>query len=535
MKSVFFKISTLSVFLFLPGLILLTTNHIHDGSEAFAVIAFSIFLILSPLVFFSKLRNYFLAWTPLAFLIPPYCYLVLIYHSVPGDALISAIVHTSAAQSLEVFLSFGSKILIIPFFGIGYFLLSFSIDKNISISIISRKKLLASLLIFAMFFMGARAALENHAKTPPVFEDYTLNLCFPINLVMSYTRVIRNDGKYGNTLSANGRIPVTYPASKIVVLVVGESVRSDHLEINGYVRNTTPYLENLRTKLISYSDVVSTANSTQNAVPNIVLRKHESGQISLARTFREAGFKTAWFSNQEQEPFAKDAEITDFPESNFDFRMRKDMSLIPLFESFVQQAGSYQFIVLHMIGSHVVYDQRYTGDSKIFQPTLSDIGVTDPVSKNKLEAINSYDNTIIEMDKFMNNIITILNNQDKPAVLMYTSDHGENLFDDDRQFFMHTQFPPTQYDLHVPLLLWMNPAYKKNQPGLEKILTDNSKKQISHRNIFPSLLEIAGINWDGKQETESFASEKFTERKRMVISPKGDGEFDYETFKNKNH
>lgn len=458
----------------------------------------------------------------------------MFYNSVPGDALLSAAINTSAAQTIEVLGMFGWKLVLVPLTTVAYFLIAYSLAFEPRLSGITRKKLLLGLLLYAMLSMGARQVFALKFKVPPLFEEYTANLCFPSNLVLSLTRVLRHQSEMERpTSSVQGRPDATLPLDQpmLVVLIIGESLRSDHLSINGYARNTTPQLAALGKEIITFSDVASTANWTNEAVPNIASRSTASSRVPLVQTFKEAGFRTAWLSHQEPTLLSRIADVSEHAESSADYHLRKDSSLLPLFTSFVSQAGARQFIVLHMIGSHIDYEERYNVDSRVFAPTLFDIGVGVPLVKNKTETINSYDNTIIETDKFIYQVIAILRAQIRPAVLLFTSDHGENLFDDERELFMHAQRIPTHVDTHVPLLVWMNAPYQTLYPAHAPTLQNNTHRKISHTNIFPTILELGGVTWNNQLSTESFASSSFEDKNCTIGSAETGNRLDYDSIK----
>ena len=46
--------------------------------------------------------------------------------------------------------------------------------------------------------------------------------------------------------------------------------------------------------------------------------------------------------------------------------------------------------------------------------------------------------------------IGMLENQGTDAALIYTSDHGEDIFDDPRHLFLHASPVPSYYQLHIP-------------------------------------------------------------------------------------
>ncbi|MBV7538773.1 phosphoethanolamine transferase [Duganella sp. sic0402] len=512
------KALLLAGWLWLPNLAVIGTDHLQNNGDVFALLLLSLMLLAAPLLLAPSWRWYFLLWSPLALLVLPYTYLTLIYSSVPGDALLSSALHTSPAMSWQVASAFGWRVWLVPLILLIYVLLACSLPRSWTLSAPARKRLLAALLLTIMLALLGRQTVAQSVRLPPLLEQSTLNLAFPSGLAMSLARIARQQQGDAGFVSVHGRPPAAGKAPPVlVVLVIGESLRSDHLGINGYPRNTTPLLAALGSELLSFADAASTANWTSQAVPGIVALPLGRQRASLPHTFAEAGFRTAWLSNQETLPFSHGLDVVEHAVSSQDFHLRTDANLLPLFTSFVRQAGPRQFAVLHLIGSHIPYEERYTAVSRIYTPTLRDRGITQPQAQHRQAVINSYDNTVIETDRLLARVIGVLRDDPRPAILLYTSDHGENLFDDARQLFMHAQTGPTRHDIHVPLLVWMNRPYRAAHPAIAWALQANHRKQVSHRDLFTTLLDAGGVRWDGREASHSLASPLYRERPRSVM------------------
>jgi glucan phosphoethanolaminetransferase (alkaline phosphatase superfamily) len=505
----------LAAWLWLPTLCVLATDQVQDAMAAVALLLFSAGMLAFPLVFISRLRTYFLLCAPLALLVAPYCYLTLAYGSVPGDALVAATLHTGLAMSMQVVLSFGWLAAMAPLCVILYLMAALRVDRGWILSVPARKKLAALLLMAVLAAMVARQTLAHSVRLPPLLDQSTTSLAFPSGLASSLWRIWSRADGGAQFASVHGRAAGNDDGT-LVVLVMGESVRSDHLGINGYARATTPRLAALGTELLSFRDVVSRANWTEAAVPGILARPLAQGRASLVHTYKEAGFDTAWLSNQEPFPFASGADVAEFATNTRDYHFRKDADLLPQFTSFIRQAGPRQFVVLHMAGSHIPYEERYDAPARKFVPTMRDLGIGAPRASDRAAVINSYDNTIVELDNFLARIITLLRAQSKPAVLIYTSDHGENLFDDDRALFMHAQRGPTRHDTHVPLLVWMNARYRAAHPQAVQGLLRNQARPISHADMFATVLDLGNVDWDGQDAHRSAASVLYREAPRNV-------------------
>jgi glucan phosphoethanolaminetransferase (alkaline phosphatase superfamily) len=515
MRGDYIKALLLSLWLWLPSLAALGTDQVQGAPAAFSVTLFSLLLLLAPLVLLARLRTYFLVLSPFALLVAPYCYLTLLYHSVPGDALISASIHSNFSLTLQVLRSVGWIVLLVPLALIAYVFMACSIAPTCRLSSETRMRLLAGLLMYAMVAMVSRVFLAHRVNLPPLFEYSTASLAYPSGLALSLQRIYNKHGELENFVSVAGRSEIGNEAL-LVVQVLGESLRSDHLSINGYTRSTTPFLTSLGNELLSFPDVASTANWTDGAIPALTSWPVGEASASIVQTFREAGFRTAWLSNQNGYAPANGADVLEYGVDSQDFHMRTDVNLLPMFTSFVRQAGQRQYVVLHMHGSHIPYEDRYDAASRKFVPTLRDLGIDTPLPADRQAAINSYDNTVVETDRFLASVIGELRKEIRPAILVFTSDHGENLFDDQRHLFMHTQRGPTRADIHVPLLIWMNPAYRQRFPDIAAALEANRTRKISHLQMFPTMLDIGGVTWDGRDARRSFASFRYEETSRTV-------------------
>lgn len=495
-------------------LLLPTLGALALGAASPAALVFALWLLALPLVLLGSARRLFLFWLPVALLAPLQCYLIYFFRSVPGDAVTASALHVSLGQVLELLGGFGWLPLLLPLSWGLYWLLLRRMGAGPALSARARKALAAALLLYAMVGLHAQQTLSHYVPMPALLSEAVASSSYPASTVLSLLRVLKSD--HAATVPTLALHAVAPPTPQVVILVIGESVRPDHLGLNGYARNTTPELAKLGADLLSFSDVASTANYTYAAVPNIVRRELAGGSATLVSVFREAGYRTAWFSNQQSDLFVANADLSDFSDVEWHQGLRQDSDLLPLLASCLKQCGERQFIVLHMYGSHFPYDARYTRRDQVFNPIFRDAGLPTAAPRFRQELINSYDNTLLAADRFLAGVIAQADAAGKPAVVLYTSDHGENLYDDERQFFMHIGPQPTRADTMVPLLLWGNQAYRAGHPDKLAALRRNVNGKLSHLAIFPTMLDLADIQYDGKDPRQSFASATFQPGLRMV-------------------
>ena len=139
--------------------------------------------------------------------------------------------------------------------------------------------------------------------------------------------------------------------------------------------------------------------------------------------------------------------------------------------------------------------------------------------KYKDNLINAYDNSIRYTDNFLARLIRMLQEQDIDVAMLYTSDHGEDIFDDDRHLFLHASPVPSYYQIHVPFLVWMSDNYRKNYPDLLKNAEINRQKNISSSaSFFQTMLELGGIDTPSRNDSLSVINASYTEKNRVYLN-----------------
>jgi len=320
---------------------------------------------------------------------------------------------------------------------------------------------------------------------------------------------------------------------QIVVMVIGESSRYDRWSLNGYKRPTNPLLSQEK-NLVSLSNVVTAVSATRLSVPILVSRKPATQSLqagfaekSFLSAFKEAGFKTYWLSNQMSfgqfdtpvSVFAKEADVVQFfnlGSFNTNYSSFDQVLLSPL-KTALATSTPKKLIVLHTLGSHWNYSQRYPQEFDKWQPSL--FGVDNPAYTNlklKPQINNSYDNSILYTDWFLSQVIDMLRASGQTASMMYVSDHGQSLYDGRCTLAFHGH--NNQFEFHIPALVWYSDRYQKRYPAKVEQLILHKRARLSTENIFHSLLDMADIRYDTERLEWSFLNKKLRRHKRYVDS-----------------
>lgn len=282
-----------------------------------------------------------------------------------------------------------------------------------------------------------------------------------------------------------------------IVLVMGESVRAKNLSLNGYDRNTNPLLSN-RNNIISFKNVYTPFTYTAISLPQILTdksiesKKNIEKATSLYAVLNKASFKTEWIGNQSLEKSYKDIiysntthTIIDKFHSFLSFKKEKDLALLDYF-SLDDTAEGNKISTLHMIGSHWYYNSRITDDFQYFKPIISSKFIG---SLKKEELVNSYDNTIIYLDYFLDQLIQKIEKSNKKTILIYISDHGENLGEDGK--WLHSQ--EHKASKNPAMLVWFSDNFEKSYPLKINQLKLKQRDSITTDFLFHSVLDLAEI------------------------------------------
>ncbi len=403
--------------------------------------------------------------------------------------------------------------------------------------------------VAAAGYTGIKLGALPHAARLPVEFDAFAN-SWPFGLMSrghdfyKERRHLAELGERNSKFTFNARLATPDTEPEIVIMVIGESSRYDRWSLNGYARETNPLLSK-ETNLVMLPDVITSVSATRLSVPVMISRKPAIKSLkdgfaekSFLTAYKEAGFKTFWLSNQISfgkfdtpvSVFAKEADVVQFLNlGGFTNNSNFDQILFDPVQSAIADGAKKKLIVLHTLGSHWNYSQRYPKQFDRWQPSL--FGVDKPVyTDTKIKPLlnNSYDSSILYTDWFLANVIGMLKRSQQRSALVYMSDHGQTLYDNtcDLAFHGHN----TQFEFHVPAFVWYSDLYAKQRPGKIEQLHKHGKARLSTENVFHTLLDLADIRYPDERLEWSFMNEQFKLHPRYVDSY-GWAHYDNATFK----
>ena len=377
---------------------------------------------------------------------------------------------------------------------------------------------------------------------------YPVNICYNLYLAFERNAASENYKEVSRNFKFDARSEHSATAPEVYVMVVGETARAHNFSLYGYPRDTNPLLSKTQ-GIKAFPNVTTQSNTTHKSVPMLLSAAsaedferlfHEKGILAA---FKEAGFHTVFISNQlpnhsfidflgeqaDEHYFLKKEDASQGNHYDEDLLQKLD-EILPKADASSSAHYHYRyrklFVVLHSYGSHFNYQERYPRSFAYFKPDSR----SEAKSENRRDLLNAYDNTIRYTDYILHGIIERLQKWEgvqtktdgvygQPiSAMLYTSDHGENIFDDDRHLFLHAAPKASDYELHVPFIIWTSEGFCKQYPDILKALGENRTKQVqSSLSAFHTMLGIGGIQTHYRLDEYSVASDKYHPLKLLYL------------------
>jgi len=365
------------------------------------------------------------------------------------------------------------------------------------------------LLLFAMLlasFQPLAALMRNHKDI-----RYLIN---PLASFYSLARVAHKPwqdvaGKLA-TIGADAHMADAAGASRpaILLLVLGETARSDHFSLNGYERDTTPLLA--RQGVTSFRNAWACGTSTATSVPCMFSGLSREGFAArkgahegLLDVLQHAGLAVLWIDNQSGCKGVCDRvphESTTATRGSARCATGECLDAVML-EHLDERIATLEpqrtrrgiVVVLHQMGSHgPAYHLRSPPDAKRFAPECRTAALND-CSRDAV--VNAYDNSILYTDRFLSQAIDWLKSREAAAdtAMLYVSDHGESLGENNLYLHGLPYLIAPDVQKHVPWITWASEGFQRSRQLSMNCLQTARDARISHEHYFHSILGLMNV------------------------------------------
>lgn len=335
-------------------------------------------------------------------------------------------------------------------------------------------------------------------------------LATPANILVGLPRALRGDNPVrhapklpiGTDARATPRASGSKP--RLLVIVVGETVRAANWGLNGYARQTTPELAGIG--VVNFPDMHSCGTATEVSLPCMFspwgrhhydearIRSHQS----LLHVLEHAGIATLWRDNQSGCKGVCEGLAIDHLDEASDAdlcahgRCLDEILLGQLAERTRTRPGD-RVVVLHPLGNHgPSYFERYPPRFRRYTPTCDspDLGAC-----SRQQIVNSYDNAVLYTDHLLARTIETLGRMDDyDTAMIYLSDHGESL--GENGLYLHglpLAIAPEQ-QTRVPMAMWVSAGFAADRKLDLACLRDRAAQPADHDNLFSSVLGLMQVH-----------------------------------------
>lgn len=306
---------------------------------------------------------------------------------------------------------------------------------------------------------------------------------------------------------------------EVYVLLIGEATTRQHMGLYAYDRPTNPILTSMKDELVIYDDVISPHTHTIPSLNKVLTlanlenpKQKFSG--SILQLFNKAGFKTYWISNQRPSgmfdtavtAISNSCEERFFTNTSSKVTPFDEQVLIPL-EKVLAQKNKKKLIVIHLMGTHGKYHNRYPKSFEQFTSKPETIFKY----QQAYDIINEYDNAVLYNDFVVSEIIHKVKQSNTKSSIVYFSDHGEEVFHS-QATAGHTEKDGTKPMYDIPFIIWLSEEYKQEENDL---VFDIQRKYITDDIIY-TMADIAQVKFVEFDSTRSIVNPHFIERERNI-------------------
>ena len=316
------------------------------------------------------------------------------------------------------------------------------------------------------------------------------------------------------TVDAENALPKKTDSPSTVIIVVGESASRDYMRAftPDFPFDDTPWLN----EQLYNSDFCVFRNaysSWSQTVPSLQRALTEQSQyngkdfldsVSIIDAAKKAGFYTAWLSNQGRYGqydsittlVAKTADRAEWTDDSYTFTDKYDIVLLDYLKTI--DATKNNFVVLHLIGSHIYYYNRYPYN---FAEWTKEDG--QKLGDAWADTTPSYANSIRYTDHVLKEIFEYARDNLNLSVMLYFSDHGENL---------RISHNPDVFSfdmVRIPFFVYLSPQYRRTFPDEAYMLRVSESTYFTNDMMYDTICGIIGAKGNRYEARQDLSSPEY--------------------------
>jgi len=321
------------------------------------------------------------------------------------------------------------------------------------------------------------------------------------------------------------------------IVVIGESLNKKHMGLYGYLRNTTPHLDERAKKgsVLAFNNAFSSHTHTMQVLSQSLTEANQQNKksyfksLSIINILNKANINTYWVTNQViygawDNLVSIIAHQTDYltPLNHFIGELTLTQKYDEVVNNEVDNILSKKnkqnkVIFVHLMGSHSDYCARYPKEYSVFSGKLKYSAFGNLSTKGISHTINCYDNSILYNDSVISSIINRLEKKKGVSGLLYFSDHADDVLAGLEHNASHFTYSMTQ----IPLIMWFSEQYKNNYPIKYSQLKRHRNSLFSNDNVYDTLIGMFNIETDRYQAINDLSSSSYTLKESSAYTMHG--------------
>lgn len=362
---------------------------------------------------------------------------------------------------------------------------------------------MGALLLVMIIAAAVHITLIPECSIAGVYKDVT------DYVEQTQTYGLHRDERY-NSLIIDGENTLAARAPGTVIFIIGESASRDYMHIYtpGFPYDDTPWMEEMTQNpgFILYQNTYSSWTQTVPVLERALTEKSQYNDkeffesASLLDVAKKIGYKTYWFSNQGRygqfdsaiTMVAKTADEAEWTDDSYTFTSKYDEELLPYLTRIDPHANN--FIVLHLMGSHIYYNNRYPGEWAKFESAAGDSTMT---------SAPSYANSVLYTDHILKEIFDYAQKNLNLRAMVYFSDHGENLkISHNPDVF--------KFDMvKIPFFIYLSPEYRAAFPRRSEILASRREAYFTNDMMYDTVCGLLGAPSNRYDPLQDFSSPSY--------------------------
>lgn len=311
------------------------------------------------------------------------------------------------------------------------------------------------------------------------------------------------------SISVEGTQTLAAKAPGTVIVVIGESASRNYMKVftKDYAYDDTPWQSQQESSpdFLFFQNAYSSWSQTVPVLQRALTEQSQYNDkeffnsASILDVAKKSGYDTYWFSNQGRYGqydsaitlVAKTADHAEWTDDSYNFSDKYDETLLP----YLMQVdpNKNNFIVLHIMGSHIYYNNRYPEGFNKFQGEEGSSTMTSEAS---------YANSILYTDYILSQVFDYAKKNLNLQAMVYFSDHGENLT------ISHNPDVFSFDMVRIPMWIYLSPSYQAALPGRTATLRSHESRYFTNDMLYDTvcgLLNAPSEHYDPGQDFTSTA------------------------------